>query len=1053
MKGKKFSLKYLISVFFTLSFLANTFAAGDTLTISGNVRNAYSKAPVAAAQITVANHPFSSTTDENGNFNIKVTSTSAILIVKAFDYQEREIAVRGRKDVTINLYSNKFSNLFDDKATLNGEKRSSQLPTSNRNVANLDVAQPLTVDDLISNGLGGEVRGISRSGQAGVGSSLFIRGLNSINANAQPLYVIDGVIWNNLFDAESIHKGFYSNPLFDIDPSDIESVTVLKDGNSIYGSKASNGVILINTKRGKDMTTTIDLKAFYGWNEKPKTIPVMGADQYRTYLSEMLGTIEGVSVSAVERLDFLNNDSNRPSYSKYHNNTDWEDEVYQTGSTQNYHLNVNGGDEKALYNFSLGYTGNDGAIKSIDMNRINTRFNADINLASWLKLGWNVGFTNIQRYLLDDGVDERTSLTYLSKIKAPFLSPYSYTTTGLITQVYDSGDEFGVSNPSALVENSINKMKQYRFNIGVNPQFILNKNFKLETMFDYSLNKTKEDFLAPRNGMAPYYHLSENGTTLGVIYDYVSSQAMRDLAIFDDSRLTYSNKAGNSTIDAYLGWRYMMNQYEADFIQGHNGGENATKVGDATDFRTILGANNTTKYISTYAAADYAYAGKYLLSVAASMDASSNFGSKTEGGFKLFGTNWGFFPSVNAGWLISAEEFMQSASFINLLKLRAGYSVTGNDGIQNYAQNAYFTSIQFLGKLNGYVLSNLANPKLQWETTYRSSVGLDLSIFDDRLSVSADLYDSKTKDLLMMKQLPEHTGLDYYWGNDGEMSNKGFEASAYVKVLNVNKVRFDVSASIGKYKNEITNLSGQEYLTDIYGAEILTRKGSAAGVFYGYKTDGVYSTSQEAAADGLKILEQNGSFTNFGAGDVKFVDVYGDGIINEKDKVIIGDPNPDFYGSFSGKLAIGNLSLSALFTYSYGNDIYNYNRAMLEAGSNLHNQSSAMLTRWTAEGQQTSSPKAMYGDPMGNSRFSDRWIEDGSYLKIKSIQLSYELPVKPKFLTGITVWGSCNNVWTWTKYTGTDPEVSAGNSVLYQGIDNGLLPSTRSYYVGVKISL
>ena len=174
------------------------------------------------------------------------------------------------------------------------------------------------------------------------------------------------------------------------------------------------------------------------------------------------------------------------------------------------------------------------------------------------------------------------------------------------------------------------------------------------------------------------------------------------------------------------------------------------------------------------------------------MDASANYGTKTEGGFKVFGTNWGFFPSVNAGWLISAEEFMQSASFINLLKLRAGYSVTGNDGIQNYAQNAYFTSIQFLGKLNGYVLSNLANPKLQWETTYRSSVGIDLSIFDDRLSVTADLYDSKTKDLLMMKQLPEHTGLDYYWGNDGEMTNKGFDVSAYAKVLNVKSGRAHV---------------------------------------------------------------------------------------------------------------------------------------------------------------------------------------------------------------------------------------------------------------------
>ena len=221
-----------------------------------------------------------------------------------------------------------------------------------------------------------------------------------------------------------------------------------------------------------------------------------------------------------------------------------------------------------------------------------------------------------------------------------------------------------------------------------------------------------------------------------------------------------------------------------------------------------------------------------------------------------------------------------------------------------------------------------------------------------------------------MKELPQHTGLDYYWTNDGEMSNKGFEISANAKILNVNKLRFDVSASIGKYKNEITNLSGNEYITEVYGAEILTKVGHAAGVFYGYKTDGVYSTSEEAKKDNLKILEKNGSFSYFGAGDMKFIDQDGNGTINEKDKVVIGDPNPDFYGSFSGRLAYGNLTLSALFTYSYGNDIYNYYRSTLESGLNTYNQSNAMVTRWTSEGQTTSIPRAHYEDPMGNARFS-----------------------------------------------------------------------------------
>ena len=229
------------------------------------------------------------------------------------------------------------------------------------------------------------------------------------------------------------------------------------------------------------------------------------------------------------------------------------------------------------------------------------------------------------------------------------------------------------------------------------------------------------------------------------------------------------------------------------------------------------------------------------------MDGSSRFGNKTEGGIKLFGANWGIFPSVNAGWLVSSEKFMQSASFIDMLKLRAGYNVTGNDGIEDYAAKAYFTSVRLIDKLNGTQLANLANPKLQWETTYKSNVGLDLALLDERLAVTADLYNSTTKDLLIMKDLPSHTGLDYYWANDGEMTNKGFEVSANAKLLNTKKLRFDVNASIGKYKNEITKLGSNEIITEVYGGEILTKVGNAAGVFYGYKTDGVYSTNAFSA--------------------------------------------------------------------------------------------------------------------------------------------------------------------------------------------------------------
>ena len=234
---------------------------------------------------------------------------------------------------------------------------------------------------------------------------------------------------------------------------------------------------------------------------------------------------------------------------------------------------------------------------------------------------------------------------------------------------------------------------------------------------------------------------------------------------------------------------------------------------------------------------------------------------------------------------------------------------------------------------------------------------------------------------------------------------------------------------------------------------MLTAVGEPAGVFYGYKTNGVFATTAQAQAANLKILNANGTYSTFGAGDVIFVDKNKDGIIDSKDEQVIGNPNPNFYGVFNSKFSYKRFTLNALFTYSLGNDIYDYQRSQLEAGSDFSNQTTAMLRRWTAEGQLTDIPQATYGDPMGNSRFSDRWIEDGSYIRLKTVSLSYELPIKSNFIEGISLWVSASNLITMTHYLGTDPEVSANNSVYFQGVDNGLIPLTRSYYLGIKLNL
>jgi hypothetical protein len=368
---------------------------------------------------------------------------------------------------------------------------------------------------------------------------------------------------------------------------------------------------------------------------------------------------------------------------------------------------------------------------------------------------------------------------------------------------------------------------------------------------------------------------------------------------------------------------------------------------------------------------------------------------------------------------------------------------------------AYFASVKLMDRANGIVLANISNNKIQWETTARANIGFDMALLNDRINLAADYYSSKTSDLLTLKELPDITGLNYSWSNGGTLTNNGFELSANVKVLNNRQLKWELGASAGHYKNEITSLPNGSYTTPVYGGEVLSAVGQPVGAFYGYKTNGVFATAEHAAAANLKQRNSDGSFTAFGAGDVHFVEnAYAlDGIIDENDRQVIGNPNPDLYGSFSSKLTHKRLSLNAVFTYSLGNDVYNYHRSMLESGRDLSNQSKAMLGRWTGEGQITNQPRAVYGDPMGNARFSDRWIEDGSFLRLKTISLSYNLPLKSNYIQGLSIWVSGNNLITWSNYLGIDPEFSSRQSVYYQGIDAGLTPLTRSYYVGINFNL
>lgn len=1064
----KRTVKYYLSqrFFCLLVVMAMLFSGLDTIAqngigekvVTGTVSDAATQRPLAGARVTVAETVLSVLTDENGKYSIEVPTGSEVLVITYPDYAIREVGIRGREVADAQLYPATFVSGYETLELLVDQKKRKSILTNAADITSADFSKStsVSIESDIQSRLGADVRTITRSGVPGIGSAMFIRGLNSINAKAQPLIIVDGVYWDTQLNSTSVHEGFFFNNLSAIDLKDIENVTVIKDGNSIYGSKGANGVILITTKRGKDMATRITADFSFGLNQKPTLPSMMDASQYRVYASDMVqGWMQNLDINmnaALAAFPFL--DETAQTYPDYRFDTNWSDEVYRNGLAQSIGFAVQGGDDIALYNLSMGYLRNEGTMQETNMDRFNARFNADVKMFEKMLTKVDISISRITRNVRDDGMSSKTAPGFISLIKSPLLAPFKLiegSTTefsGKLNQ-YDSMDPImanGVSNPVVLTQNALGTSSRTGFTLRINPTYHFNENVALGTTFAYAMSRVKESFFIPEDGIAP---LIVNGEPL--IANEVRDMAERYNSIFSDTRLTWKfDLDPKNTLALLGGFRFVSDRYNSMLPKGYGTGNDNVKILIAgLQEKSVSGSDERIKSASWYLNAEYDYLKKYLLTLTASADASSRFGREAENGVNAFGLSWGLFPSATAAWLVSSEDFMKNASFINFLKLRVGYGITGNDDIDPYSGRSYFRTTNYTERAVGLVLSNIENETIQWETTKKLNAGLDTHLFNERLALSFDIFSSKTDNLLALKSLKSITGFDYYWANDGELKNNGLEAAMDVKVLDLRNFAWELGGSIGHYKNEVVRLSGAAYNTEIPGGGwIRTEVGQPIGVFYGLKTDGVYQTAQQAEDAGLRNVNDE----YYQAGDVIFVDKDGNGKIDTNDRQVIGDPNPDFYGNITNRFKYKKFTLDMLFTYSYGNDVYNYLRSQLESGSTFYNQTTAMVNRWTA-GQATSIPRAVYGDPMGNNIFSDRWIEDGSYLRFKTLTLSYDIPFRLSFLQGITVWGSVNNLWTWTNYLGSDPEFSMNNSPLLQGIDNGLTPQGRSYFVGVKVNL
>ena len=1055
--------------------------------VRGVVTDAATKLPVAGVRVqALGNSRYTAMTDSKGEFVVTIPDFCSSLYVSAPSYMAQQVAIRSNdpsQKVSVKVISNKFRKMYSDGTEYTA---SASYKVNDGGVI---------LDDEIQRNLGGHLRSITRSGAIDGGNASFIRGLNSINANSQPLIIIDGVETDMQLARTTLHLGHAFNGLAGLAPENIEKVTILKNATALYGARGGNGVILIETKRGHSMATRIDAGISAGVTLMPRMQKVMNAAQYRDYATEMLGTVPLLSKPENRdvKFNFLNDDPSGYYYNMFHGDTDWNDEVYHTALTQNYNINVQGGDDVGMYNLYVGYVDSQSPIREAGFDRLSVRFNTDISILWNLTTKFDMSFARTNNRLFDDGFSGDLgagavmSPANLALIKSPLLTPYQYNKhvggfTNLLSgydilfsplsqKLYGNDYAYSLANPTAIIKNgngdNKNKIENTYFNVHIAPTYTFNPHLTATTQFSYYLNRNSQRYNRPSEGVPPF-----EVAGLGTVYNQTSALFSKETNVLSNTHVDWSNRYGAHDISVVSGFRYNYFSYDGSATTT----QYKTAQSDKNPFLTadpsvgyadVTGANDVWKNMQWYLSTDYSYRNRYFATVSLLAEANSRFGSEASGGFNAFCTQWAVFPSLQAGWVITNEDWFPKNLGIDYLRMNLGFDISGNDDISNYAARTSFTSVRYNNQAIGMQLTTIGNERIKWETTTKWNAGIQTNMLDNRLSVNFDYFIHKTRNLLTLKTFSSPvSGINKYWTNGGVLRNTGYEVVVSGKPVVCRDWNLEVGASVGHYDNKVLELPDGNYTNSVYGDNnVIVSVNNPVAMFFGYKTMGVFSTDAEARTaytrpDGSQtyLVMKNSANQNvsFEAGDVHFCDLNGDGVISEADKTYIGNPNPEIYGNIFATLNWKSITLDLGFNYCLGNDVYNYQRSILNSGSTFYNQQVAEIGHWRYEGQQAALPRLAYGDPMQNNRFSDRWIEDGSYLRMKYVRVNYQLPIPESWqswLQGISVWCEAQNVFTLTRYTGNDPEFSIGNSVMCQGIDCGNLAQGRTFLLGFKINL
>jgi TonB-linked SusC/RagA family outer membrane protein len=1036
----------ILNLFLTLPGLGQS-----SKMLSGLVLND-AKQPVS--QVTI-NIPGSEPvyTGEDGVFKIaRVDEKEWLFVTPLEGYSPKKILLTNQENITIYLTSDDIMSPYAEVLTPLDNKSSRDIISSFKALETSEFEkQPYTSAEQY---LQGNVSGTyvtQSSGTPGSGASVYIRGYSSLLSNNQPLYIVDGVPFENSNIYDGLLEGDNYSPISTIDPLDITEITVLKDaaGTALYGAKGANGVVIIKTLEPKETKTTINFLYRFGVTLAPEQLPQLGAKAYKTLANEVLfssGMAEEDYKQSYPGLFLTPEDD---GYIRYNHNSNWQDEVFKNALTNNFRFSIKGGDAIAKYGLSVGYLRNNGIVKNTYYDRLNIRLVGAFDIFSWLKMDVATNLTRGNSYLEESGLSSVTSPLLSSLWKSPMLNPYEYDDDGNLLKTIDEVDELGTSNPTAIVGLSDAESKNYRFMTSVNLTGDITENLKFTSLLGLNSSNTKEFLFIPNRGFDLLYD--------DEVFNESTGQNNSLFTFFNDNRIFY-NKVFNQVHDLYgaVGFRWQKNEYDQDYgVARNTASDYFTNLNRGENLYNLIGGSNSAwNWGALYSNVSYSYADKYLLSATLSSDVSSRVGDNAVNTIKVGDMPVGIFYSLAGAWRISNEKFFSNVKGIEELKLRASYGITGNDDVGEVNSFSHFLVSQYRDA-STLIPGGLANDELTFQTKKQFNVGLDFSALANRFSFSINYFDNQSENVVILELQNSYLGYDTYPNNSASFSTKGFEAEVFGRVVSRTDFSLDLGFNISKYSTILDQITSGQQILDVPGQmQIINRVGEPINSFYGYRFKGVYASSEEANDANM----YNFRGMPYRAGDAIYeniADANGniDNVIDKNDKQLLGSFEPDFYGGFFINTRYKNFSLNMFFQGVYGNEVYNYLRQQNESMTGLENQSVKTLQRWQYEGQQTSVPKATWNDPMGNTDFSDRWIEDGSYLRLKSLTLSYDVKKKIIGLSSLKVFATASNLFTLSKYLSYDPEFSYSQDLGNQGVDFANMPVSKQFMFGVNIGL